>query len=96
VTDAHLSATKIVIISKSTKEKRKKVEVNDKKNADFRTIVLIHKDFSGTSYLQTWSFGHGQNGHFRFRERGHCSLYINIKYLYIVADFDFPFSILTK
>ena len=35
-------------------------------------------------------------GHFRFRERGHCSLYINIKYLYIVADYDFPFSILTK
>ena len=25
----------------------------------------------------TWSCGQGQNGHFRFRERGHCSLYIN-------------------
>ena len=41
------------------------------------------------------SFGQGHFGHFRFRERGHCSLYINIKYLYIVADFDSLFSILT-
>jgi len=33
-----------------------------------------------------WSFGQGQNGHFRFRERGHCSLYINNNIYIIVAD----------
>ena len=31
-----------------------------------------------THYLQSrGQSGQGQNGHFRFRERGHCSLYIN-------------------
>ena len=41
-------------------------------------------------------FGQGQNGQNRFRERGHCSLYININIYIIVADFDSLFSILTK
>ena len=39
--------------------------------------------------------GQGQNGHFRFRERGHCSLYINNVYI-IVEDIDSLFSILTN
>ena len=30
--------------------------------------------------------GHGHFGHFRFRERGHCSLYINNNIYIIVAD----------
>jgi hypothetical protein len=39
--------------------------------------------------------GHGHFGQNGFRERGHCSLYIN-KFIYIiVADFDNAFSILT-
>ena len=40
-----------------------------------------------------WSRSFGQN---QFRERGHCSLYININIYIIVADFDSLFSILTK
>ena len=40
-----------------------------------------------------WSRSFGQN---QFRERGHCSLYININIYIIVADFDSQFSILTN
>ena len=40
--------------------------------------------------------GQGQNGHFHFRNVSFCSLYINIKYLYIVEDFDNSEIILTK
>ena len=50
----------------------------------FRIVVFV---------LVIWSRSFGQN---QFRERGHCSLYININIYIIVADFDSLFSILTK
>ena len=52
--------------------------------------------FGQLSYLQSvviWSRSFGQN---QFRERCHCSLYINIYIYIIVADFDSQFSILTN
>ena len=52
--------------------------------------------FGQLSYLQSvviWSRSFGQN---QFRERGHCSLYININIYIIVADYDSQFSILTN
>ena len=49
--------------------------------------------FHLSNIVVIWSRSFGQN---RFRERGHCSLYININIYIIVADFDSQFSILTN